>query len=87
MGWYCVHVEHMRLTAAVNTTFRKMLVDAYRDHGEPTDCRVYLRADPDGALSYFFSPVAAKTFERFIQFWEGFGCPQPTNLDQMQVVL
>jgi len=64
-----------------------MLMDAYRDHGEPADCRVYLRADADGAFSYFFSPEAAKTFERFIKFWDRFGCPDPTNLNQMEVVL
>ena len=87
MGWYCVHVDNMRLKAAVNTTFRKMLLDAYRDHGEPADCRVYLRTDPDGAFSYFFSPAAAKSLERFVKFWEGFGCPDPTSLKQMEVVL
>lgn len=87
MGWYCVYIEHMRLTDAVNTTFRNMLIDEYRDKGQPRDCRVYLRADPKGGYSYYFSPVAAKTLEKFMRFWEGFGCPEPTNLLQMEVVV
>ncbi len=87
MGWYCVPIEHMRLTNTVNTTFRKMLNDEYREHGEPRGCRVYLRSDPDGGYVYFFSPAAAASLERLIKFWEGFGCPQPVNLDQMEVVL
>lgn len=64
-----------------------MLIDEYRDNGQPRDCRVYLRTDPDGGYSYFFSPGAAKTLERFIKFWEGFGCPDPSNLHKMEVVL
>ena len=87
MGWYCVHIEHMRLTDTVNAAFRKMLIDEYRDHGEPRDCHVYLRSDPDGGCSYYFSPAADKTLETFIDFWEGFGCPEPTNVNQMEVVL
>lgn len=45
------------------------------------------RPSPDGAFSYFFSPGAAKTLEAFVKFWGGVGCPEPTNLHQMEVVI
>jgi len=43
--------------------------------------------NPDGGYSYFFSPDAARNLEAFVKFWEGFGCPEPTNLHHMGVVL
>lgn len=87
VDWFCVHIEDLHRSQAVNTTFRKMLIDEYRANGEPLDWRVYLRADPDGSYSYFFSPGAAKALKAFLSFWEGVGCPEPTNLHQMEVVL
>ena len=87
MDWYCVYIDERRPTHPLNSAFRKMIINEYRDIGEPRDCHVYLRADPDGALSYFFSPGAAKTLEAFVKFWGGVGCPAPTNLHQMEKVI
>jgi len=41
----------------------------------------------DKRWSYFFSPAAAKVFAHFIRHWEGFGCSEPHNLDEMEIVL
>ena len=87
MDWYCIHIEDVHLTHAVNTTFRKMLTDEYRANGEPLDWRVYLRTDPDRSYSYFFSPGAAGALKAFMRFWGGVGCSEPTNLHQMEVIL
>jgi len=87
MDWYCVHIDHARHSSAVNATFCKMLAKEHQDIGKPSDCRIYLREDPDGGYSYFFSPTAAKRFETFVKFWEGFGCAEPTNLQHMEIIL
>ena len=87
MDWYCVRIEHMRITKALNETFRNLLIDEYADLGQPDNCRVYVRVNPDGGYSYFFSPGAATHFQKFLEFWEGIAIAEPTNLLNMQVVI
>ena len=71
MGWHCVHIEQMRPSRALNSTFRKMLVEAFRTLGQPQDCRVYVQTLPDDSHNYYFSLGAAATFKSFVSFWEG----------------
>ena len=86
MGWYCVHIEHIRVAKAVNTTFRKMLLDERRDIDQPRDCHVYHDSTPGGDF-YYFSPTAAQSLEVFVDFWQGFGVPEPTLWNQMEKVI
>ena len=86
MDWYCVQIEHKRLAMAINVTFRNMLIAEYRALGQPHNCRVYRETHADG-YSYFFSPDAAETLRAFVNFWEGFGVSQPTNLAQMEIIV
>ena len=59
-----LYIDERHPAYLLNSAFRKMIINEYREIGEPPDCHVYLRADPDGAFSYFFSPSAAKTLKR-----------------------
>ena len=86
-GWSCVHIQHTRVARAVNLTFRNMLIDEYKELGEPRDCNVYRRVRPDQAVSYFFSPAAAHALAAFVNFWDGYECIQPTDLAQMDVII
>jgi hypothetical protein len=86
-GWYCVYVEHLRLTLAVDVTFRNMLISEYLEIDSPENCWVYRKVHGDCSYSYFFSPEATEALEAFIRFWGGFGCSEPTGLHQMEVVL
>ena len=87
MDWYFVHIEHMRLTEPLDKTFVTLLMDEYRTLSQPQLCRVYCRTHPDGSFTYFFSPPAAKSMQRFISFWGGVKCSEPTNLNQMAVII
>jgi hypothetical protein len=33
-SWVCVHIEHERLSEAINVTFRNMLISEYREFGD-----------------------------------------------------
>ena len=72
---------------AVNVTFRNMLVDEYRELGEPMGCHVNRRVHADGSSSYLFSPAAAAALGAFVHFWDGYECAEPTNLAQMDVMI
>jgi hypothetical protein len=87
MAWCCVHIEHTRVSRAVNLTFRNMLIDDYRELGQPKDCHVYRHARPDGSINYFFSPTAAEAMAVFVDFWGGYEYVEPTNLAQMDVMI
>lgn len=87
MGWYCVHIDHKRLAAPVNHTFRNMLIAEYRALGEPKDCRVYRDFHTDGSFSYLFSPAAAEKMAVFVDFWEAFGISEPTDLTHMRLIV
>ncbi len=87
VDWYCVHIEHTRLTGPLNQTFRNLLIDEYAKLGQPRNCRVYVRANWDGSYSYFFSPGAAERLEPFVRFWQGVAISEPTNLLHMQVAV
>ena len=87
MDWHCVHIEHTRLLYTVDVTFRNMLRGEVRALGQPANCRVYRRVHPDEAYSYFFSPGATESLEAFVRFWEGFACPAPADLDNLEVVI
>ena len=86
-NWVCVHIEHERLSEAVNVTFRNMLISEYREFGEPKHCRVFREFHANGSYSYFFSPTAAETFEALINFWNGFTVSQPTRLSKMTLIV
>lgn len=86
MGWYCVHIEHIRVEKATNATFRKMLIEEYRGHNSPHACHVYVDRTPGGYF-YFFSPDAGEILESFVEFWKGFECPEPTDLERMELVI
>ena len=87
MDWHCVHIEHMRLARPLNETFRNLLIDEYVDLGQPRNCRVYVRENPEGGYSYFFSPGAGERLEIFVRFWRGVPVSEPTNLQHLQVVV
>jgi hypothetical protein len=87
MDWYCVQIEHTRLTRPLNETFRNLLIDQYVALGQPSNCRVYISVDLDGSYSYFFSPGAVERLQAFVRFWRGIAIPQPANLPQMQVAV
>ena len=86
MDWYCVHIEHIRAATAVNATFRKMLLDEYRDVGQPRDCHVYHDSTPGGDF-YYFSPGAAQALKSLRDFWKGFEVPEPALWNQMEEVV
>jgi hypothetical protein len=85
--WYCVRIEQQRLARVINLTFRNMLLEEYRDLGQPDNCRVYRRIHPDGSHTYLFSPDAADVMKIFVDFWEGSAVAEPTAFDQMEVVI
>ena len=87
MGWHCVHIEHMRLSNALNVTFRNMLLAEYRSLGTPADCRVYRRRHPDAAITYYFSPNAFESMSAFVEFWNGYACPEPTDFIGLEVII
>ena len=89
IGWYCVHIEHIRLVKSVDITFRNMLLSEYVALGQPAGCRVYRHLHPDNGRSYYFSPEAVRTFRMFVIFWEGFGVSEPSiaNLMDMDLIL
>jgi len=80
LDWHCVHIEHKRLAHPLDVTFRNMLMQEYRNFGEPADCRVYRKRHFDGGTTYFFSPEASEHMEIFLNFWEAFECPAPSLL-------
>jgi len=86
LEWHCVHIEHKRLAHPLDVTFRNMLIQEYRNFGEPADCRVYRKSHGDGARTYFFSPAASEHMEIFLNFWEAFECPEPAN-SGLEVIL
>src|SRR5882672_2709844 len=86
-SWVCVHIEHERLSEAINVTFRNMLISEYREFGEPKDCRVFRDYHTNGAYSYFFSPAAAEKLAALIDLWNGFGVSDPTNLSHMTQIV
>jgi len=85
--WSCVHIEHMRLTRALQSTFQSLLLSEFEVEGQPGNCRVYLSANSDGSYTYYFSPRATLVFDRFLKFWEATSCPEPTNLLNMSIAL
>ena len=87
MDWYCVHIEHTRLTRPLNETFRNLLIDEYVDLGQPRNCRVDVRENPEGGYSYFFSPGAFERLQPFVRFWQGVAISEPPNLRHLQVVV
>jgi hypothetical protein len=64
-----------------------LLLEEYRDLGQPDNCRVYSKTHPNGSYSYFFSPGAAEAFKVFLNFWEGSEVPEPTDIDDMVIVI
>ena len=87
MGWYCVHIEHIRLSNALNVTFRNLLLQEYRSLGEPANCRVYRRQRVDGSNTYYFSPGAYEALKAFVNFWEGHECAQPTDAIGLEAII
>ncbi len=55
--------------------------------GRPENCRVYRTGDEFQGYNYFFSPQAAVTFEGVIRIWKGVGVSEPTNVQQMKVII
>jgi hypothetical protein len=86
MQWYCVHIELSRIARAVDTTFRKMLIEEHRVKGRPHDAHVYYIRAP-GGFYYYFPPAAAEALGVFMHFWEAYACPELTNLNRMEVVV
>ena len=85
--WYFVEIAHARLLNAIDVTFRHMLISEYRNLGHPADCRVYRQAGLSRSYLYFFSPASANHFRALVNFWEGVGCSEPTNLAEMEVII
>ncbi|HEX7811338.1 MAG TPA: hypothetical protein VF460_05475 [Burkholderiales bacterium] len=85
--WYYVHIEHPRLTSTINAAFLSVLVDAYRDFGQPKNYRVYRTGGNETGFSYFFSPEAATLFTTLVALWGGVGVSEPTNLQNMERIL
>jgi hypothetical protein len=53
--------------------FRKRLLGEHRKRGSPPECKVYSSRTPTGAVSYYFSPVAAEHHSLLIR------CGKVTN--------
>jgi hypothetical protein len=87
LDWYYVHIEHTRLTRAINATFRNMLAKEFIYLGRPADCDVYARPNRDGGYAYFFSPGAARHFRSMIAFWEGISVSEPMDARDMEIVI
>ena len=87
MGWYCVHVEHQRLSTPLNTTFRNMVLAEYRKLGEPVNCRVYRRQHVNSSVTYYFSPGAYETLAALVNFWHGTECPEPADHIGLEVMI
>jgi hypothetical protein len=87
LGWFCVHIEHARLTRPVNATFRNLLVQEYLHLGRQSDCYVYSKRSAEGGHVYYFSPGAAQRFRHLIEFWNGIGISEPATLDGLERVL
>ena len=87
MQWYCVRIDHVRLAIPINVTFRNMLVDEYRDLGEPSHFRVYRRGNSNGPFSYFFPPDTAAMVMAFLNFWNAYAVSEPEGLEEMEVVI
>jgi len=87
MHWSCVHIEHMRLTWALQVTFHSLLLSEYEAKDRPRSCSVYLSANSDGSYTYFFSPGATLILDRFLRFWEATSCPEPANLVDLSIAL
>jgi len=85
--WYFVNIDHPRSVRAVNTAFETLLAEEYAALGRPENCRVYRRSDEFQGYSYFFSPQAGITFEPLIRIWKGVGVSEPTNVQQMKIVI
>lgn len=87
MSWYCVHIDHKRLSTPLNLTFRNLLTAEYRALGEPSECRVYRDYHTDGSYSYMFSPAAAEKMAVFLDFWEAFRISDPKELGHMRLIV
>ena len=87
MHWAFVHIEHMRLTRALQLTFHSLLLSEFEAKERPRSCNVYLNANSDGSYTYFFSPKATLIFSEFLRFWEATSCPEPANLVDMSIAL
>ena len=86
-NWYFVEIAHARLLNAIDVTFRHMLISEYRTLGQPADCRVYRGLGLSRSYLYFFTPEAADHLRALVNFWEGVGCSEPTNLAKMEVII
>jgi hypothetical protein len=87
LHWSCVHIEHMRLTRALQLTFHSLLLSEYETEGRPPSCSVYFSANPDGSYTYFFCPRATLILDQFLRFWEATSCPEPANLLDLSIAL
>jgi hypothetical protein len=67
-GWY-----HVKINEVSDRNFRKRLLGEHRKRGSPPECKVYSSRTPTGAVSYYFSPVAAEHHSLLIR------CGKVTN--------
>ena len=87
MGWYCVHIEHMRLSDPLNVTFRNLLIGEYRSLGQPSNCRVHRRRHMNSSVTYYFSPGAYEAMTAFVSFWKGTECAEPTDSIGLEAII
>jgi len=87
--WYFIHIDwkHAKSSRAVSKAFETVLVDELSVLERPTDCPVYRKGDEFQGFTYFFSPGAAIAFAPLVQIWKGVGVSEPTNLQQMKLIV
>src|SRR5258706_14793807 len=87
--WFFVNIDwkHPQSSRAVSMAFETLLVDEFGVLGRPKNCRVYRRGDEFQGFSYFFSPSAVIAFGPLVRIWRGVGVSEPTNLQQMKIII
>ena len=85
--WYCVYLDPTRRVRAVMAAFQTLLVEEYVALGRPENCRVYRRGNDADGYSYFFSPVAAEKLDAMLKVWQGISVSEPTNLQNMVIII
>jgi hypothetical protein len=87
--WYFVHIDwkHPPSSRAVSLAFDTLLVDEFSALGRPKNCRIYRKGDEFQGFSYFFSPQAVAAFGPIVRIWKGVGVSEPTNLQQMKLII
>jgi hypothetical protein len=67
--------------------FQTLLVEEYVALGRPENCRVYRRGSDLEGYSFFFSPVAAEKLDAMLKVWQGISVSEPTNLQNMVIII